>query len=258
MLKLIKASQNPAQTSYYDSVASLLTLWDSPGLRLWALRDAAGQREPCGERGVGRRWRGAGHTTGVACRERSWLVYLQERAERGRLRGVGQAPAWVSLRGVRVGEGCPLPADLGSSDAFRRALVAVCQEKQVRVQRDGGPQGRGDPGKADGIYMYFALLGFWCVGKSRGSVWWGTSPEGREMCLWGFFVFFSQIISRKIVRFYKVLDNETSHALPNLGMRQTLRLCRRIAAFIFASGCLKRNQPPRARHGKGGPWHPWI
>ena len=37
-----------------------------------------------------------------------------------------------------------LLADLGSSDALWSTLVGVCQEKQVRMQGDGGAQGRGD------------------------------------------------------------------------------------------------------------------
>lgn len=188
-----------------------------------------------GSQGWARGWRGAGWNTGVASREGSWLVYLQGRVETERLRGVGQAPGWVSWREVRA--------------ALWSALVGVCQEKQVRMQGGGG--------EADGIYVYFAILGSWCVGKSRNPVWWITSMEGRETCE-GFFVFFSQIISSKIVRFYKALGNKTSHALSNLGMRQTLGLCRRLATFLFISRPSKSNQPPHARNRKGGPWHPCI
>lgn len=81
--------------------------------------------------------------------------------------------------------------------------------------------------------------------------------EGKCVCR-GFFVFLSQIISRKIVTFYKALDNDTSHVLSNLGVKETLGLCRRLAAFIFASRPSKRHQLPCVRNGKGGPQPPCI
>lgn len=39
------------------------------------------------------------------------------------------------------------------------------------MQGDGGAQARVDPGKADVMYVCFAILSCWCVRKSRGPIW---------------------------------------------------------------------------------------
>lgn len=231
---------------------SLLTLWDSLGLLLWALWHAAGQREPCGERGVGRRWREAGWNTGVASREGELACLLageggNREVKRSRIR------TWVGF--LERGEGWRemsqvLPAEQGSSDASWSILV-----DKVRMQGDEGAWGRSDPRKVDGMYVYFAIL----MGrKEQRSCMVRCIYEGKGNVSVLFF-FLLQMSSfqesSEILQSIKKWDF-SCFSLLNLGMRQTLGSHRRLAAFILTSRPLKRNQPPCGRYGKRGPRHP--
>lgn len=92
------------------------------------------------------------------------LDYLQLRMDTERLKALGQAP--VASSGERGGLGSAVLC-LGSSDAFWSSLVGVCLSREPG--EDGGARGRGDPGTAGDMFMYFTLLGLLCR-KEQGTL----------------------------------------------------------------------------------------
>lgn len=115
---------------------------------------------------------GAEQNTGVANREGVRLDYLQLRMDTETLKALGQAP--VASSGERGGLGSAVPG-LGGSDAFWSSLVDVCLSREAG--EDGGAQGRGDPGTAGDMFMYFAVLGVLCR-KEQGTL----EGEGKCVC----------------------------------------------------------------------------
>lgn len=188
-----KSFPKPSSGLYVTTV--LLACWLF-GIARGCFCEPCRQRELRGERGVGRRWRGPGWNTDVASREGIWLVYSQGKVETevkrsGRGSRVGflvRGEGWGGVSQV-------LPADPGSSDALCSALVG----------KDGG-RWRGSVQRRSRksrwhIHIFCYIWFLMCRKEQRPCiVMYLYGGKGSMLVsFWGsFFVFFSQLISRKI------------------------------------------------------------